>query len=317
MPKVTRLTIAAMFAAICCQPSQLNRPRDANIRMDVNLILVPVSVTDQRGATVTGLDQNQFHIFENKIQQPIVSFTREDAPVSVGVIFDLSGSMKNKVAEARRSSAALFKKAGDGDEAFLITFSTRPESPTGFTPDLEMIQAGLGRGKAYGSTALVDAVYLGLNRMRKAHNGRRALVVISDGMDNHSRYTKPELMTLAREADVQIYSIALFDASGTRKPVELVQERNGVALLEDLSRATGGLHFHINGTSDIPQVAEKIGTALHNLYVIGYYPPGGAEGFRKIHVKATVPNVRLAARPGYYAATTSALPPRQERVMRP
>ena len=317
MFRVTRLTIAAMFAALWCQPAQMNRVRrEANIRMDVNLILVPVTVTDRRGATVTGLDRRQFQVFENKVEQPIVTFTQEDSPVSVGVIFDLSGSMKNKVEEARRSSAALFKKASADDEAFLITFSTHPESPTGFTSDFEVIQAGIGR-KAGGSTALVDAVYLALNRMRNAHNARRALVVISDGMDNHSRYTRPELLTLAKEADVQIYSIALFDPSGPRKAIELAQERKGVALLEDLSRVSGGLHFSINATADIPPVAEKIGTALHNVYVIGYHPRGGMEGFRKIQVKATIPNVRLATRPGYYAAPSGSLPPREERLMRP
>src|SRR5215813_2649457 len=116
----TRLAATALFAVIVAQPVQMNRPsRDANIRLDVNLVLVPVSVTDRRGATVTGLAKDQFRLFEDKVQQKIVSFAQEEAPVSVGVVFDLSGSMKNKIKEARNSSAALFKTATDGDEAFL------------------------------------------------------------------------------------------------------------------------------------------------------------------------------------------------------
>jgi Ca-activated chloride channel family protein len=225
--------------------------------------------------------------------------------------------MKNKIKEARNSSAALFKTANAGDEAFLITFSTRPEAPTGFTSDFETIQEDLMQSKAHGSTALVDAVYLGLNRMRRARNGRKALVIISDGMDNHSRFNKPELMALAQESDVQIYTVGIFEPPRNAKAIEMDQERNGLVLLEDLSRTTGGLHFRINGTSDIPRVAERIGIALHNLYLIGYYPPDGGEGFRKIQVKATVPNVHLAARPGYYAAHSGNTPGRDARVLRP
>jgi Ca-activated chloride channel family protein len=313
----TRLAATALFAVIVAQPVQMNRPsRDANIRLDVNLVLVPVSVTDRRGATVTGLAKDQFRVFEDKVQQKIVSFAQEEAPVSVGVVFDLSGSMKNKIKEARNSSAALFKTATDGDEAFLITFSTHPESPTAFTSKFETIQDDLMQSKARGSTALVDAVYLALNRMRRAHNGRKALVVISDGMDNHSRYSKPELMSLAQESDVQIYTVGIFEPPRNAKPIEMDQERNGLVLLDDLSRATGGLHFRINGTSEIPRIAERIGMALHNLYLIGYYPPDSGERFRKIQVKATVPNVHLSARPGYYAAHSRSVP-RDARVLRP
>ncbi|HEX9372089.1 MAG TPA: VWA domain-containing protein [Roseiflexaceae bacterium] len=306
-----------MFAALGSQPAQQYRLREPNIRLDVNLVLVPVNVTDQRGATVTGLDRGQFQIFEDRIRQPIVSFSREDSPVSVGVVFDLSGSMKNKIDEARRASAALFRTANPGDEAFLIAFATRPETPTGFTSDTSRIQAGLGQARAHGSTALVDAVYLALNRMRKARNQRRALVVISDGMDNHSRYTKAELRSLALETDVQIYTVAIFEPARDLKPIQMDQERAGVALLEDLSRVTGGLHFALTGAADIPPVAARIGTALHNVYVIGYRPPGGIEGYRRIQVKATVKNLRLAARPGYYAASAGLPPPREERVLRP
>src|SRR5207253_2130208 len=129
------------------------------------------------------------------------------------------------------------------------------------------------------------AVYLGLDRMRRAHNAVKALVVISDGMDNHSRYSKAELMSAAIESDVQIYTVGIYDPPRDRKGIELDQERGGLALLEQLSRATGGLHFSINGTSDIARVAEKIGTALHSLYVIGYYPPDSGERWRKIQVK--------------------------------
>jgi Ca-activated chloride channel family protein len=136
-------------------------------------------------------------------------------------------------------------------------------------------------------------------------------------MDNHSRYSKAEMMALALESDVQIYTVGIFNPPANAKAIQMDQERNGLALLDELSRATGGLHFRINGTTDIPAVADRIGDALHNLYVIGYYPPDNGERFRKIQVKATVPNVRLSARPGYYAARTELVPARDMRVLRP
>jgi Ca-activated chloride channel homolog len=293
----------------------LRRP---DIRMDVNLVLVPVTVTDRRGASVLGLASEHFRLFEDKVPQPIVSFAREETAASVGVVFDLSGSMKNKIREAKQASHALFRTAGDDDEAFLITFSSHPDVQTGFTTDLGALETGIALSKPEGSTALVDAVYLGIHRMRQARNSRKALVVISDGLDNHSRYTRPELMALAMESDVQIYTVALFDPPRNAKAIEMSAERAGIALLEELSRATGGLHFAITGTSDIPRVADRIGDALRSLYVIGYRPLSGRpEGYRKIEVKATVPNVRLSARPGYYAAPSASTVPRERRVLRP
>jgi Ca-activated chloride channel family protein len=313
-----RFVAAALLAALPGPARQLaHSGRESNIRLDVNLVLVPVTVTDRRGASVMGLGKDQFRIFEDKIPQEIVSFAREEAPVSVGVIFDLSGSMKTKIDEARRSSVALFRTAAEGDEAFLVTFSNHPEMQTGFTGDFQAIQGDLMQSKVRGSTALVDAVYLGLNRMRRARNNRKALVIISDGMDNHSHYSKPEMMALAMESDVQIYTVGIFNPPPNAKAIQMGQERDGLALLEDLSRVTGGLHFGINGTSDIPAVADRIGDVLHTLYVIGYHPPDNGERFRKIRVKATVPNVRLAARPGYYAAHTEPLPARGAGIFRP
>jgi Ca-activated chloride channel family protein len=256
-------------------------------------------------------------VFEDKVQQPIVSFAREEAPVSVGVVFDLSGSMRNKIREARAASHALFRTATDEDEAFLITFSTRPELQSDFTNDLGALQTGLTQAKAGGSTALVDAVYLGLSRMRYARNARKAMVVISDGLDNHSRYTKAELMALAMESDVQIYTIALFEPPRNAKAIEMSAERAGVALLDQLARTTGGLHFAITGTGDIPRIAERIGDALRSLYLIGFRAPAGGEGYRKIQVKATVPNVRLSTRPGYYAAPSTPATRGGPRVLRP
>jgi Ca-activated chloride channel family protein len=291
--------------------------RRADIRLDVNLVLVPVTVTDRNGASVLGLTSDQFRLFEEREPQKIVSFAREEAPVSVGVVFDLSGSMKNKLREAREASRALFRTASEDDEAFLITFSDRPEMTRAFTSDLTALQLGVVESRASGSTALVDAVYLGLHRMRRARNQRRAMVVISDGLDNHSRFNRAELMSAAVESDVQVYTVGVYDPPRHAKAIQLSAERSGLALLGDLSRATGGLHFAITGTSAIPRVSERIGEAMRSQYVIGFQPATGAEGYRRIQVKSTERNLRLFTRPGYYAAPSAATVPRGERVLRP
>jgi Ca-activated chloride channel family protein len=221
----------------------------------------------------------------------------------VGLIFDVSGSMRDKLPAAKEATHAFFKNANPNDEAFLVTVSTQPEVQTAFTEDAGAIESRVQMARASGRTAFVDSVYLALTRMREAHNGRKALVIISDGMDNHSRYSKRELMTLALEADVQIYTISVNDAPRYKKPIEMQEERRGLWLLDDLATKTGGLNFTIVDMEQAPKVAAKIGAALRNQYVLGYYPAenGPAGKWRKIQVKANVPGVHLYSRTGYYA----------------
>ena len=283
--------------------SMVRDPQEPSLRLDVELVIVPVTVTDKRGATVIGLGRDNFHVFEDRVEQRILSFSGQDEPASVGLIFDVSGSMRDKLPAARRAARAFFKTAGRGDEAFLVTVSSQPEVHTGFTEDLGAIQDRVQYAHAGGRTAFIDSVYVALERMRAAHHSRKALVIISDGMDNHSRYTKRELIALALEADVQIYTISVNDVPRYKKPIELQEERRGMFLLDDLAAKTGGLNFTIVDMDQVTKVAEKIGLALRNQYVLGYRPPETATNgkWRKIQVKANVPGVHLYARSGYYA----------------
>ena len=275
----------------------------APIRLDVNLVMVPVTVTDRRGATVNGLARDNFQVFEDKVARPIVSFSDQDAASSIGLVLDTSGSMKDRLTHAKVATRAFFRNANAEDEAFWIAVSTRPEVQSGFTGDFAALQNSIGLTRAAGRTAFVDSVYLAIERMRSARNPRKALVILSDGMDNHSRYTRRELMTLALEADVQIYTIGILDAPRTKKPIELQDERNGIFLLDELSAKTGGINFTVGSISDIDRVAAKIGAAIRSQYLIGYYPPETGHGgkWRKIQVKSNVPGVRLYARTGYFA----------------
>jgi VWFA-related protein len=261
----------------------------ANIRVDVQNVLVPVTVTDPLNRFVTGLDQDAFEVYEDKVKQKIVSFGSEDAPLSIGIVFDTSASMGPKLERSRLSVAEFFKTANPEDEAFLVEFSDRPQLVVPMTHNLEDIQNRLTFTQSKGRTALLDGVYMALNLMKKARNPRKALILISDGGDNSSRYTATEVKNLVREADVQIYGIGIYESGAARGRTP--EELSGPEMLRDLSEPTGGRHFVVENLGELPDVAAKIGIELRNQYVIGYSPSNEARDgkYRKIQVKIIQP----------------------------
>ena len=272
------------------------------IKVDVNLVLVPVSIVDPMNREVTGLDKRNFVVFEGKERQEILHFSSEDAPVSLGAIFDVSGSMASKIDRAREAVLQFFKTANPQDEFFMIAFADKPERVTDFTQSTEDIQGELVYTVPKGRTALLDAIYLGLSKMRQAKYEKRALLIISDGGDNHSRYTESEIKSLVKESDVQIYAIGIYDHYF---PTE--EERLGPQLLSDITEITGGRAFSIDNPNDLPDIATKIGIELRNQYVLGYRPTNPAHDakWHKIRVKLTppkgLPPLRVYAKTGYYA----------------
>ncbi|HTJ30744.1 MAG TPA: VWA domain-containing protein [Acidobacteriaceae bacterium] len=279
----------------------LARP-GARIRMDVDLVLIPVTITDPMNRLVTGLEQEDFSIFENNSQQRINSFAMEDAPVSIGIIFDLSGSMTSKLLRARDSILQFMKTANPQDEFFVIGFNDRPELIEDFTNSVEDIQARLQTVKSGKRTALLDAIYYGMDKMKTARNERKALLVVSDGGDNRSRYTEGEVKAQVRESDVEIYSIGIFDPYAPT-----TEERMGPLLLNDLCEETGGRMFRVDDLADMGDIAVKISTELRNQYVLGYHPKNlQRDGkWRKVKVKLAppqgLPPLTVHARTGYYA----------------
>jgi Ca-activated chloride channel family protein len=275
-----------------------NRP----IKVDVNLVLVPVTITDPMNRLVTGLDRENFSVFEGKDQQEIKHFSSEDAPVSLGVIFDMSGSMSSKIERAREAVIEFFKTANPQDEFFMITFADKPEEISDFTQSVEDIQGKLVYTVPKGRTALLDAIYLGVSKMRQAKYQKKALLIISDGGDNHSRYTEGEIKALVKEADVLIYAIGLYDHY-----FPTPEEQLGPALLSEVSELTGGRSFTIDNPNDLGDVATKIGIELRNQYVLGYRPrnPTHDGKWRKIKVKLVppkgLPPLKVYAKTGYYA----------------
>ena len=275
------------------------------IHMTVDLALVNVTVTDPYNRLVTGLEPDNFRVFEDNVEQEVVNFSSEDVPASVGVILDLSGSMANKVGRAKEAALQFFKTANPQDEFFLIGFNDRAGLLSPFTDNVEELQTRMLTVSAKGATALLDAIYLGLTQMRNARRSKRALLIISDGGDNHSRYSERDIKRLVREADTQLYTIGIFDPLEYR--ARTPEELNGPSLLSEISELTGGRAFTAENPNDLPDIATKIGTELRNQYVLGYRPTNKAHNarWRKIKVKMRVPKglppLSVYAKTGYYA----------------
>jgi Ca-activated chloride channel family protein len=241
-------------------------------------------------------------VAEGSESQELKVFSNEDAPISLGVIFDMSGSMSDKIEKARAAVIEFFKTANPADEFFMITFNDRPQLRADFTKSVEDIQGKLVYTVPQGSTALLDAIYMGVSKMKDARNTKKALLIISDGGDNHSRYTEGEIKSMVKEADVQIYAIGIFSVSPAQP-----EEVAGPALLGEVANVTGGRLFTISNPNELSDVATKIGIELRNQYVLGYRPSNKAKDghWRKIKVKLIppkgLPHLNVYAKTGYYA----------------
>jgi Ca-activated chloride channel family protein len=270
-----------------------------NIRVDSDLVLIPVSVTDSRNRPVTGLPRNAFRIFDDKTEQPVIRFDNEDAPASVGIVFDSSGSMKDKLSESREAVARFVERANPEDEFFLVNFASQVQLAAPFTPDGAGIANQLLYAESNGRTALLDAVCRAMDYMKKASHARRALLVISDGRDNFSRYTKAEILDRVRESDLWIYTIEIDAGGGLMLP----EADRGETLMQQLAEESGGRYFAAESARELPAIAAQIGLELRDQYVIGYRPSRtGHDGkYHHVHVKLTDSRgLRATWRPGYY-----------------
>ena len=276
-----------------------------DIKVDVDLALVNVTVTDPFDRLVTGLEKENFHVFEDGVEQEIVNFSSEDVPISIGVIFDMSGSMSDKVDKAREAAVQFFHTANPLDEFFLVSFNDRAELTSPFTSSVDDLQSRMMFTAARGRTALLDAIYLGLSEMRGARNSKRALLIISDGGDNHSRYNETDIKSFLKEADCQLYAVGIFDPIDIRGRTP--EEMEGPSLLNELTEMSGGRVFPVENLNDLPDIAAKIGMELRNQYVLAYRPSNGSRDgtWRKIKVKLTpprgLPPLSVYAKTGYFA----------------
>ena len=271
------------------------------IHTTVELVLVPVTVMDDSHRIVTGLEKENFHLFEDKHPQPIKNFWQEDEPVSVGIVLDVSGSMSTKIERARESVTALLKASNPQDEFFFMTFADKPTLVQDFTHNPDEIQGNLLFTNPKGRTSLLDAIVLAVNNMKNAQYRRKALVIISDGGDNCSRYTEKNVRSLIKEADILVYSIGVFD-----REFQTLEERLGPELLAGVSELTGASAYTLDNPNFLPRITEHIATELRNQYILAYSPdPSRRDGkWRKIKVSLIPPHglpvLHVQARTGYY-----------------
>ena len=268
---------------------------------------IPVAVTDSLNRFVLGLQKQDFHLLEDGVEQDIAHFSGDDAPFSVGLVFDESGSMDFKMRNSMAAVSQFLKTMTAQDEAFLIEFGDIASVSVGFTSRPGEINDALKKAKPGGLTAMLDAIHLALREMKKAKNPRKAIVIVSDGGDNHSKFTSAEIESLVREADVQIYAMGVFGPSLSFGLTP--EEVSGPKLLSEIATQTGGRAFAATLTTDLPSVASRIAVELRNQYVLGYYPRNSAHDgkYRHVEVKPAQPRgvsaLKAHWRLGYYALT--------------
>ncbi len=274
---------------------------------ETTLVLVPVVVTDPLNRFVLGLQKKDFHLLEDGTEQTITNISGEDAPLSVGLVFDTSGSMGDKLRTSRQAALRFLTTMNSQDEAFLIQFNDHADLAVDFTNQSDAIQNSLTAVQPGGLTAMLDASELALRQMKKAKNPRKAILIISDGGDNNSKYTADKIEALVREADVQVYAMGIFEPSLI--PALSKEEVSGPRLLSELAEQTGGRAFSASDPTDLPNVAVRIGIELRNQYVLAYTPKNQKKDgkYRKVEVKVNKPaglsDVKVHWRLGYYAAT--------------
>jgi Ca-activated chloride channel homolog len=273
----------------------------ADIRVDSNLVLIPVSVTDAANHPVVGLDARRFRVFENRTEQQVVHVSADDTPVSIGIVFDASGSMAAKLPKAREAIAQFLKGANPEDEFFMVRFSNQAELSVPLTRNAAEIQNNLMFATTQGKTALLDAIHLAVGQLKQAHNPRKALLIISDGGDNASRFTETEIRRSVQETGVWIYAIGVYESGPITLPEE---EQGGPQLLTALAESTGGRHLAIHSAAELPAAAVQIGLELRNQYLLGFRPSSvETDGrYHKVQVKLVDSSkLLLSWRQGYYA----------------
>jgi Ca-activated chloride channel family protein len=286
-------------------PALAQGASEPKFRADTNLVVIPVTVTDSVNRFILGLQKADFQLFEDGVEQNVAHFSGEDAPLSIGLVFDESGSMDYKLRTSRDAVAQFLKALNKDDEAFLVEFGDSAKLSVGFTGHIEEIQNALKAAQPGGLTAMLDAIDTALHEMKKAKNPRKAIVIVSDGGDNHSHYNAAEIESLVRQADVQIYAMGVFEPVLSFGLTH--EEISGPRLLSEIATQTGGRAFSAALTGDLPAVAARIAVELRNQYVLAYYPKNEARDgkYRKVEVKLSQPRgisqMKAHWRLGYYA----------------
>ena len=309
-PSARLILLAFLFLSNLCllyggggpKESARNPVGASSLKVNVNLVLVNATVTGHHGF-VTSLEKGDFKIFEDKVEQTICQFSNQDLPASIGLVVDVSGSMTDKMAQAREALTTFLKTSNQKDEYFLLTFANRPVMAIDFTPDIASIQNRLVFKRAGGATTLYDATYLALNKIKQGHNPKKAILLITDGEDTASRYSLADLRDALKESECQLFVIGILGPS-------LQEDNLGTNVsdvLTEMAETTGGSAFFPTWAEDLPAICEQIALEIKSEYILGYTPTNLARDgcWRKIKVKMHSPNTNLYlsvhAKRGYYA----------------
>ncbi len=300
--------MAAVLATLApgqTQETSKEPAAETSFKSSTNLVVIPVSVTDASNRFVLQLQKGDFQLLDDGVEQTIAHFSGEDAPLSIGLAFDESGSMDYKLRTSRDAAVQFLGTLNTNDEAFLVEFNDKVKLSVGFTTHPEQLQTALKNAQPGGLTAMLDAISFSLGEMKKAKNPRKAIVIVSDGGDNSSHYTSDQIESLVREADVQVYAMGVFEPMFNLGLT--AAEISGPKLLSEIATQTGGRAFAATLSSDLPAVAARIAIELRNQYVLGYYPKDQARDgkYHKVELKLSqpkgLPPLKAHWRLGYYA----------------
>ena len=273
------------------RPAEGRQP-PVNLRLDVQVILVPVTVTDALERPMTTLPRESFRVLEDGVEQKITSFSQEEGPVSLGLLFDSSGSMKNRIGTSLAALENLFRTIIPGDEFFLVRFSDQAELLTGFTDTPGEVYGKLGLVQPQGWTAMLDAIAMGAHKMKSARNPRKALLILSDGEDNNSRFSEAEIKNMVVEADLRVYAIGIF-----HRP----------RFLQQLAEETGGRVLIAQNLKDLPNIVKRLSAEIRSHYLLGFVSSNSQKDgkYRRLKVEVAQPEgspaPRASWRRGYYA----------------
>jgi Ca-activated chloride channel family protein len=300
-------TLAFYLQAGQSTPAAPPQKNQNTVRVDVDLTLVNATVLETvRGRVVTDLKPEHFEVWEDRVQQEISYFSEEDMPISLGIIFDISGSMKEKLSIARDAAVDFLQTGNPDDEYFLVEFSSRPEVSQDFTTDISRLRNHLMFVPADGRTALYDAVYVGLRKLQEGAHPKKALLLITDGEDNRSRYSFNDVRDFIKEQDVELFAIGIVGDYNS----SLANGRTGRAIIEELTDLTGGRAFFPDSIYELPDICTKIAVELKNQYLIGYKSTNGTKDGKwrrislKVHPPEGMPDMIVRGKQGYYAPTT-------------
>jgi len=298
------LMLLVIQPGLCAQQQKGDADQEKNIiKQHTSLVTVDVTVTDKQYRQISGLGKEHFEVYEDKVRQQIDFFSDEDRPASIGVIFDLSGSMKGKLTRAREALQTFIQTSHNEDDFFLVGFNDRA-SLLAELSDGDAVLRKLSYADATGRTALYDAAYLGVEKVKEGRHDKRALLIISDGQDNASRYNYGELKKLLKEADVQIYCIGITEEG---MYAGSMMDQQGQVTLDEIARVTGGLAFYPRTYGEMEDAVTRIALVLRHQYSIGYVPLNEQRDgkWRKIKVRVNkpkgMPSLNVRAREGYYA----------------